>query len=67
MAGVRGGGRRHLADSSVLSVLADPLPLYLVAAAMAGYNVLFYLAARRTSAGEGNVERKHLSADVCSI
>jgi signal transduction histidine kinase len=44
-------------SSSVLSVLAHPLPLYLVAAAMAGYNVLFYLAGRRTSAGEGNVER----------
>ena len=43
--------------SSVLKVLGNPLPLYLVAAAMVGYNVLFYRACRRTSAGEGNVER----------
>ena len=43
--------------SSVLHVVADPRPLYVIAAAMIGYNLLFYEAQRRTSAGEGNVER----------
>jgi signal transduction histidine kinase len=43
--------------SSVLPILADPLPLYLVACALAGYNLLFYIAQRDMSAGEGNVDR----------
>lgn len=43
--------------SSILPVLTDPRPLYLVAAGMLGYNLLFFLAQRDISAGEGNVER----------
>jgi signal transduction histidine kinase len=43
--------------SSALHILADPRPLYVIAGVMIGYNLLFYRAVRRTSAGEGNVER----------
>lgn len=43
--------------SSVMPILADPLPLYLIACAMLGYNVLFYLIQRDASAGDGNVDR----------
>ena len=43
--------------STGLGIVANPAPLYAIAAVMAGYNVLFYLAQRRTSAGEGNVDR----------
>ncbi|MFZ5830653.1 MAG: sensor histidine kinase [Planctomycetota bacterium] len=43
--------------STVLDVVRDPLPLYLVGVAMAGYNVLFRVAQRSTSTGEANVER----------
>ena len=43
--------------SSVLHVVDHPRPLYLIAAAMIAYNLLFYEAQRRMSAGEGNVER----------
>ena len=43
--------------SSVLPVLADPLPLYLIACAMLGYNLVFYLVQRDVSAGAGNVDR----------
>lgn len=44
--------------SSALGVLANPLPLYIVAAAMCGYNLLFFLVQRDSSAGPGNVERR---------
>jgi signal transduction histidine kinase len=43
--------------SSVLGIVADPLPLYVVASVMVGYNLLFTLAQRNASAGEGNVDR----------
>ena len=43
--------------SSVLPILADPRPLYLIASVMVGYNLLFYLAQRRTPAGTGNVDQ----------
>ena len=43
--------------SSELGIVADPRPLYLIAAAMAGYNLLFCLSQCRPWAGEGNVER----------
>ena len=43
--------------SSMLHVVDHPRPLYLIAAAMIAYNLLFYEAQRRMSAGEGNVER----------
>lgn len=43
--------------SSVLHIVADPVPLYIVGCAMAAYNLLFYLVHRDISAGEGNVNR----------
>ncbi len=43
--------------SAQLHLIADPRPLYLIAAAMVGYNVLFYVAQRPISVGEGNVDR----------
>jgi signal transduction histidine kinase len=43
--------------SSALHVLDDPLPLYVVACAMAVYNLVFYFADRDVSAGEGSVDR----------
>jgi len=43
--------------SSVLHVVLDPHPLYIVAFAMVGYNLVFFLAQRDISAGEGNVDR----------
>ena len=43
--------------SSVLHVIANPLPLYFVACAIAGYNLLFILYQRNPAAGEGDVER----------
>lgn len=46
--------------SSLLHIVVDPLPLYLVGCAMVGYNLLFYLTQRDVSAGEGNVDRNIL-------
>src|SRR3989304_5346777 len=43
--------------SSLLHVIANPLPLYLVPSPMAGYNLLFKLNQRDPASGEGNVER----------
>src|SRR3972149_4752279 len=43
--------------ASVLHVVTNPLPLYLVACAMVGYNLIFMLGQRDQAAGEGNVER----------
>ncbi|MGD0516604.1 MAG: ATP-binding protein [Thermoguttaceae bacterium] len=43
--------------SSLLHVVTNPLPLYLVACAMAGYNLIFMLNRRDPASGEGNVER----------
>ncbi len=43
--------------SSVLGVLATPLPLYAVALAMAGYNLLFEVYERRYPGGNGNADR----------
>jgi signal transduction histidine kinase len=43
--------------SSVLHILADPTPLYVVACVMVAYNLLFYVAQREVSAGEGSVDR----------
>jgi signal transduction histidine kinase len=43
--------------SSVLTIVDDPRPLYLIAAAMVGYNLLFYAAQRHISAHGGNVDR----------
>ena len=43
--------------AGVLTLLADPLPLYLIACEMIGYNLVFYLVQRDVSAGQGNVDR----------
>jgi signal transduction histidine kinase len=43
--------------SSILHIVTNPLPLYIVAGAIAGYNLLFKLNQRDSSVGEGNVER----------
>jgi signal transduction histidine kinase len=43
--------------SSVLHVVGNPLPLYLVACAMAGYNLLFLLSQHTGVWSESNVER----------
>ncbi|NLX95928.1 MAG: hypothetical protein GXY83_07115 [Rhodopirellula sp.] len=43
-------------SSAVLDAVANPLPLYAVGFAVAGYNALFQLA-QRDSGGERNVER----------
>jgi signal transduction histidine kinase len=43
--------------SSLLHVVTNPLPLYLVAFAMASYNLIFKLNLRDPASGEGNVER----------
>lgn len=43
--------------SSMLHILADPRPLYVVASVMVAYNLLFYLVQRHTAAGGGNVDR----------
>ncbi len=43
--------------SSIWPLIANPLPLYLIACAMAAYNLLFMLSQRDAASGEGNVER----------
>jgi signal transduction histidine kinase len=43
--------------SSVMTIVANPWPLYVIASIMAGYNLLFYVAQRRISAGGVNVDR----------
>jgi signal transduction histidine kinase len=43
--------------SSVLHVVANPLPLYVVACAMVGYNLIFMLSQRERASSESNVER----------
>lgn len=43
--------------SAELPIVDDPWPLYCVGLAMVGYNLLFYVAQRRISAGAGNVDR----------
>jgi len=43
--------------SSLRRIVANPLPLYVIALAMAAYNVLFELNERRRPGGNGNAER----------
>ncbi|MFH1924770.1 MAG: ATP-binding protein [Planctomycetota bacterium] len=43
--------------SSVLGVIVNPVPLYVIGCALAGYNVLFAISQRDWAAGEGNVDR----------
>lgn len=43
--------------STVLHVVDDPLPLYLIACGMIAYNLLFSLLQRDVSVGIGNVDR----------
>jgi signal transduction histidine kinase len=51
--------------STVLHIVDDPIPLYLIACAMLGYNLLFYAIQRDVSAGIGNVDR-YILAQVTS-
>jgi signal transduction histidine kinase len=44
-------------SSAVLDVVEQPLPLYIVGFAVAGYNCLFQLSQRDWAAGDRNVER----------
>ena len=44
--------------SSVLGIIANPVPLYVVACAMIGYNVLLWLNQREAAIGETNVDRQ---------
>ena len=51
--------------SSRLHVLANPRPLYLIAAAMIGYNLLFYKAGRRTSTSRRRQHKRTSSSKCC--
>jgi signal transduction histidine kinase len=56
--------------SAVLHVVANPLPLYAVAGAMAVYNLLFHVSQRSWTAGEGNSERNialQIAFDLVSL
>ena len=44
--------------SSLLGVIDRPLPLYVVACAMLGYNLVLWLNQRGSAKGEGNVDRQ---------
>ncbi|MGA2034234.1 MAG: ATP-binding protein [Thermoguttaceae bacterium] len=46
--------------SSLLGIIAHPAPLYAVAGAMVGYNLLFRFGQQDWAAGEGNVDRNIL-------
>ncbi|MEE9602654.1 MAG: ATP-binding protein [Thermoguttaceae bacterium] len=46
--------------SSVLNVVSNPLPLYVVASAMVAYNLLFQLGQRRWASEQRDVERNIL-------
>jgi signal transduction histidine kinase len=45
-------------SSSVLRVVDNPRPLYVIACAMLGYNLVLWLNGRRSAQGEGNVDRQ---------
>ncbi|MDY0167107.1 MAG: ATP-binding protein [Thermoguttaceae bacterium] len=53
--------------SAVLGVVAHPLPLYLVAAGMVAYNLLFEWAQGRMLAGDLNVERSVFRQITCDL
>ncbi|MEN6406646.1 MAG: ATP-binding protein [Thermoguttaceae bacterium] len=53
--------------SSVLHVVADPTPLYVVGCAMVAYNAVFYRIQRFISAGEGNVDRNIFLQITCDL
>lgn len=53
--------------SSLLGVIRDPLPLYLIACAMVGYNVLFLLWRPEPGPGDGNVDRNILLQIVLDL
>lgn len=46
--------------SAVLHIIADPIPLYLIACGMLGYNALFYALQHDISSGTGNVDQNIL-------
>lgn len=53
--------------SSVLAIVVHPLPLYVLASIMVGYNFLFQLTQKDWSAGEGNVDRNIFLQIVCDL
>lgn len=54
-------------SSSWLGILPNPTPLYVLAVAMAGYNLIFLWSQRSWSAGEGNVDRNIFYQALCDL
>jgi signal transduction histidine kinase len=53
--------------SSVLGILADAVPLYVLAGAMVGYNLLFRLSQRDWAGGEAGVDRNIFLQVTCDL
>ena len=53
--------------SSVLAVVAQPAPLYLVAFAIFAYNLVFRRVLQNAAAGEGNVDRQIFLQVACDL
>jgi len=53
--------------SSLLGIVANPVPLYVVAAGMVLYNLLFRASQADWTAGEGNAERNILFQVACDL
>jgi len=53
--------------SSVLGILPNPAPLYVIALGMAAYNLVFLRSQRDWSAGEGNADRNILAQALCDL
>jgi signal transduction histidine kinase len=54
-------------SSAVLGIVANPAPLYTVAAGMLAYNLLFRASQADWTAGEGNAERNILYQVACDL
>ncbi|MCR4414522.1 MAG: ATP-binding protein [Thermoguttaceae bacterium] len=54
-------------SSSVLGILADAVPLYVIAGAMVGYNLLFRLSQRDWAGGEAGVDRNIFLQVTCDL
>ncbi len=54
-------------SSSVLGILADAVPLYVIAGATVGYNLLFRLSQRDWGGGEAGVDRNILLQVTCDL
>ena len=70
MGGVHRRGRHHVDHLVVAAPDPNPLPLYSIACAMAGYNLLFWLGQRDALAGDGNVEHNivvQVTADLVAL